>query len=118
VSGRVAAPDRPPEPARGAATLLLTRRLIEERTRRELPALAAARPVLRIPPGGRVETSRGDRPPGFAETGPTAGRAPRAAAAPAPAAAPPIDVERLTDQVVRRIDERIVAFRERMGKVF
>jgi len=30
----------------------------------------------------------------------------------------PIDIERLTDQVVRNIDQRIVAHRERMGRVF
>lgn len=30
----------------------------------------------------------------------------------------PIDLNRLTDQVVRQIDSRIVAYRERMGKVF
>jgi hypothetical protein len=30
----------------------------------------------------------------------------------------PIDVERLTDQVVRQIDQRLIAHRERMGTVF
>jgi hypothetical protein len=30
----------------------------------------------------------------------------------------PIDMDRLTDQVMRQIDQRIVAHRERMGKVF
>lgn len=31
---------------------------------------------------------------------------------------PVIDIQRLTDQVVRQIDERIVAHRERSGRVF
>jgi hypothetical protein len=31
---------------------------------------------------------------------------------------PAIDIEKLTDQVVRHIDRRIVAHRERMGRVF
>jgi hypothetical protein len=39
-----------------------------------------------------------------------------------PPQAPPaglgLDIERLTDQVVRQIDQRIVAHRERMGRVF
>lgn len=30
----------------------------------------------------------------------------------------PIDIEQLTDQVVRNIDNRIVAHRERLGRVF
>jgi hypothetical protein len=32
--------------------------------------------------------------------------------------APPIDIEQLTDRVVRNIDSRIIAHRERMGKLF
>ena len=35
-----------------------------------------------------------------------------------PKARAPIDIEQLTDQVVRQIDNRIVAHRERLGKVF
>src|SRR5262249_47402149 len=31
---------------------------------------------------------------------------------------PPVDIEKLTDQVVRQIDQRITAFRERLGKAF
>jgi hypothetical protein len=31
--------------------------------------------------------------------------------------APPIDVERLADQVVRRINDRIIAHRERLGRI-
>jgi hypothetical protein len=37
-------------------------------------------------------------------------------AAPTPAA-PAADVERLTDEVVRRIDRRIAAHRERLGRI-
>jgi hypothetical protein len=34
-----------------------------------------------------------------------------------PGAPPPVDVERLADQVVRQIDRRIVAHRERVGRI-
>jgi hypothetical protein len=36
---------------------------------------------------------------------------------PSPAAAPPINVEQLADQVIRQIDRRVVARRERMGRI-
>ena len=39
-------------------------------------------------------------------------------AAPKPALAPPLDLDRLTEQVVRQIDSRIVALRERLGRPF
>ncbi len=65
------------------------------------------------PAASRASSSPGGQHPSVG--GPDA---PGAARGPWPMAAPPIDVEGLTEQVVRRIDERIVAFRERMGKPF
>jgi len=35
-----------------------------------------------------------------------------------PAAMPTIDIDRLTERVMRQIDQRIIAYRERFGKVF
>jgi hypothetical protein len=34
-----------------------------------------------------------------------------------PAAAPALDIEQLTDQVIRQIDSRVIAMRERMGRI-
>lgn len=58
------------------------------------PAAVAARPVRPAPSAGRH---------GFPER-------------PGPAAPSPADLERLTDQVIRAVDRRIIAQRERMGK--
>ena len=115
---RIATLARSRETAPGAATLLLTQRLIGERTRREIPSLAGPRPLVRVPPEDAAGPSRRAASPAPGAPGRDAGREPYATQAPAQPIVPPIDVERLTDQVVRRIDERIVAFRERMGKVF
>jgi hypothetical protein len=101
-----------------AVTHLFTRRLVEERTRREVPAMAAVRPLLSVPSeagagsGRRVASTARDESARFAD------QATHAVRTPAQPDGPQLDVERLTDQVVRRIDERIVAYRERMGKSF
>jgi hypothetical protein len=104
-----------------SGSLLLRRLLLEEYTRRELPSLAGPAPVHRSPPvivqesaPERRATGRADR--GEPYSGETELPAVRPGAAPAGVAA--LDVERLTDQVVRKIDERILAHRERVGKVF
>jgi hypothetical protein len=71
------------------------------------PPMAAARP----PQSPAREHGRGaaDAPgPG----GPGARRTPDA-----PQAPPRIDMEQLADQVVRRIDDRIIAHRERLGRI-
>ena len=96
----------------------LTRRLVEERVRREDFALAGAAPLLRRFPTREAATAtRPERSAGTwgIEERP-ADRAPAPRGGPPPPA--PIDVEKLTEQVVRRIDEKIHAFRERMGRAF
>ena len=71
------------------------------------PPMAVARqpqsPTREHGPGGAA---------GPAPGGPDPGRTPDA-----PAAPPRIDVEQLADQVVRRIDDRIIAHRERLGRI-
>lgn len=82
------------------------RRRVEEQTRRTLvareqrsvsrtAAAAAQETVMQSPRGLRAGAQ------GMMQT-----------------AAPPIDIEQLTDRVVRNIDSRIIAHRERMGRLF
>jgi hypothetical protein len=97
-------------------TLLGTRQLIEERARREVASMVAPRPIFRGPPLEEAGLSRRAAPVSRDESARGASETARATRAPAQPSVPQIDVERLTDQVVRRIDERIVAYRERMGK--
>ena len=100
------------------AALALTRRVIEERTRREVYSMvgspirhriaapaAAAHAAAAGAAGPSSPTTRGRRPTANEE---------------AYTSTPmlPIDVDRLTDQVVRRIDDRINAYRERLGRAF
>jgi hypothetical protein len=100
-----------------AGALQLRRFLVEEHTRRELLSLVGPMPIYRSPPAGSapLAASQGIRQAlGDERVGGTYEAAIRR-----PGAAPglaPLDVERLTDQVVRRIDEQILAYRERMGK--
>jgi hypothetical protein len=100
-----------------AGAFQLRRFLVEEHTRRELLSLVGPMPIYRSPPAGSapVAASQGIRQAlGDELVG-------EEAAIRRPGAAPgfaPIDVERLTDQVVRRIDEQILAYRERMGKAY
>jgi hypothetical protein len=118
-----AAPTLTPRPTAtvavaAAAALRMRKLLVEQHTRREVFTLAGAVPEYQRPPAPEPAAARPARRRAGAEEWPEAEHT--AAGRPgAPAAgAPPLDVERLTDQVVRRIDERILAFRERMGKVF
>jgi hypothetical protein len=92
----------------------ILRRLLEGRQRveiRDSRALVMRRQQQAPPPEGAVETGPVTRQsplglrvgvPGMAQ-----GSAPGA-----------IDIELLTEKVVRQIDQRIVAYRERMGKLF
>ncbi|MEV0390283.1 hypothetical protein [Nonomuraea sp. NPDC050643] len=63
-------------------------------------------------PAGPVVTRVPPRPP-------VPGPEPRTAADPGPPPLPPpaLDLDRITDDVVRRIDRRIVAHRERLGRI-
>ena len=75
-----------------------------------LPPMAVTRqPPLREPGGGAA----GAHGRGAAGGGPPDQSDPWQA----PGAPPRIDVEQLADQVVRRIDDRIIAHRERLGRI-
>lgn len=76
----------------------------------------ATRPVQRVVRRTAAAMS-GDNPPTAAETFAAASR-PRPAMAQVPGhGEPPLDLNRLTDQVVQAIDRRIIAQRERLGRV-
>jgi hypothetical protein len=66
---------------------------------------------LSLPP---TAVSRQPQAPVRQHSRDTAGLTPQASDPPAP---PRIDVEQLADQVVRRIDDRIIAHRERLGRI-
>lgn len=74
------------------------------------PVLPASRP-LAAP--GRAGPSPAERP--APQAFPVAA-SPPAPAAPAPVALPEPEIARLTDQVIRRMDQRAVARRERLGR--
>ena len=80
-------------------------------------ASATPRPLLVVGPGAvaarRASSTVGDEPSAAVRREPAG-----SSREPWPGSPPQVDVEGLTEQVVRRIDERIVAFRERMGKPF
>jgi hypothetical protein len=81
------------------------RRRVEEQARRSLVA--------------REQRSASRTPAAAQETVMQSPRGLRVGAqGPAQTAAPVIDIEQLTDRVVRNIDSRIIAHRERMGKLF
>jgi hypothetical protein len=91
----------------------ILRRLVEERQRVEI--LASRSLVMRQPPPAPAEAA--------AATGPTTLQSPLGLKVGAPGMAPlftpaAIDLDLLTEKVVRQIDQRIVAYRERMGKLF
>jgi hypothetical protein len=89
-------------------------RLLEERQRIEV--LASRSLVMRqqqpAPAGAGTETASTVRQSPW---GPRVGAPGMAPQATAPAA---IDLDLLTEKVVRQIDQRLVAYRERMGKLF
>jgi hypothetical protein len=126
---------------------LIVQRLVDARARREEPrglpvrpatgpSAASAPPALPPPtssrsaPAGRLP---GARPPamvlptqpaardardGPPDAAPAAREHPQAARpAAAPVVASPVDIASLTDEVVRQLDRRIVAHRERMGRI-
>jgi hypothetical protein len=96
----------------------LTRMLVEERTRREMVSAATSRPkiVLRAASLGpdAARSQMVDEATPSKKSGATADRRSTVPTA----AEPALDIERLTDQIVRKIDERILAHRERMGRAF
>jgi len=125
----------PRDPARAAVatrtTELTTRRLVEQRRRVEqlarrstasLPSVSGVDPetgwplpVGQTPVAPRVRTrSRGGME--LAPTPAAARAAVQQTGADAPASAA-LDIGRLADQVVEQIDRRIVAHRERMGRI-
>lgn len=97
----------------------LARRVTEERRRVEQQARGATVMQQRAQPrhkgferGDEADASHGRlRPGGFDP----ARDAPAAAARAAP---PALNIQQLTDEVIRQIDSRIVAHKERMGKLF
>jgi hypothetical protein len=99
------------------AGLQVRRLLIEERTRRELLTLVGPQPLhprpAPAPEPARQRSRRPDEEERTVVEAEAPGRRPGAVAA-----AQALDVERLTDQVVRRIDERLLAYRERLGRAF
>jgi len=86
------------------------RRRVEARPAAELPALSRALPR----PSPEPTSTRADRESLVTTRDPASPSATRGR----PAGPPPIDVDRLTDQVIRQIDSRLLAHRERLGRVF
>lgn len=98
------------------------RRRVEERTRgvAAARALAAALETRASGPRSILPPQPGNSPIAAAESS-AAGTASLTRGSENKAAkpvVPVIDVQRLTDQVVRQIDQRIIALRERLGKAF
>lgn len=98
-------------------------RRVEERPAAALPPPAGGSGWPPGPPSMTVTRQPSRREPGG---GPTAGHGRDPAALslpgqpgprPAQESPSPIDVEQLADQVVRRIDDRIIAHRERLGRI-
>jgi hypothetical protein len=95
----------------------LTRRVTREKRRVESPPRGGST-VVRQQATARSENFAHA---GDAADGPGPPRAPSAAsahAAPPFAAGPAVNLQQLTDEVIRQIDSRIVAHKERMGKLF
>ena len=79
-----------------------------------LPAFRTAPPV-----GSPLATGRAPDggPPPSASPAPLSGPGPGSNPA-NPGGLPALDVDRLTDQIVNRLDDRLIAHRERMGRAF
>ena len=102
-------------------------RRVEERTAAPDPASGLSgyphRPDLGWPPGptpmaaARPAQSLAGEHGRDAAGGPEPGGPGARRTLDAPQAPPRIDVEQLADQVVRRIDDRIIAHRERLGRI-
>jgi len=119
-----------PRPGKAAeAGILTVRRLVEERRRvehsaRSLPPSGQASTGVDPVTGWPVPLEAPDAPAVLRAHGeprreaPAAAGEPRRPRSPEPAVAtPPIDIDGLADQVVRQIDRRIVAHRERVGRI-
>jgi hypothetical protein len=78
----------------------------------QIPGFPALRPA---PPVGSALAPAGDPPPSASRA---ARPGPRAASDAGPGGLPAVDVDRLTDQIVTRLDDRLIAHRERMGRAF
>jgi hypothetical protein len=108
---------RPPRPAlrKAAAVDDIPQRLLR-RAERQVAAAAPLPPVrsvlARPAPSRAVERA----PDGLAPPRPR-GIAAREAAPHAPSAPPVLNLDRITEQVLDRLDRRIIAQRERMGRV-
>lgn len=145
IASRIAAREEPRPAAAGLRVEREVTRVREEIMRRlvergeRVPSLAVpgarqqsaapelARPAVEVTPSARPVPMTVQRPapasaappqPAPVST-PDAPGAPHRPPTPFPQAEapPPIDIDRLTDQVVRAIDRRIIAHRERMGRV-
>jgi hypothetical protein len=106
---------------------LVVRRVLDDRQRvEERPRTAGVGPVLRhpvTPPAADLPDARGSlagrpRSDGLSALTRTVRDEPNLSRPVSPPPAPSIDIERLTEQVVRQIDRRIVAHRERLGNLF
>ena len=109
-SGRAAAPVRP-------ATGTLVARVAGAHRRIERPARGAAGPRQ---PAGPVVAAEHAVAAGQRPAGPPAEPPPPATAKPppgGPGGMPPVDLDQLTDQIVTRLDHRLIAHRERFGRV-
>jgi hypothetical protein len=84
----------------------------------QITGLPAFRPA---PPLGSTLAPAGDPTPSASPAaGPGPGPGPGSGAAfdAGPGGLPGVDVDRLTDQIVTRLDDRLIAHRERMGRAF
>lgn len=82
----------------------------------QIPGLPALRPA---PPAGSTLAAAGDPPPSASPAArPGLEPGPGAASDAGPGGLPAVDVDRLTDQIVTRLDDRLIAHRERMGRAF
>ncbi len=105
----------PPAPQAGPAAVA-PRPGVERAAPRTVPAaLAPASMVLARPAAAALPALPAGAPGTLARTAPGAAPVP-GVAPPPPPRADPVQLERLTDQVVRALDHRLVAWRERMGR--
>jgi hypothetical protein len=109
-NGRAVTPVRP-------ATGTLVARVAGAHRRIERPARGAAPPRRLAAPAaaGEHAMTPGPRPAGPPPDRPSPATVPPAAGS--PGGPPPVDLDQLTDQIVTRLDHRLIAHRERFGRV-
>lgn len=89
--------------------------------RQPMPGMVHAAPFAASPPGVPflpAPAAVQGRPPAGAWSRPGGGHEPATGPGAAHGGAVPVDLERLADQIVNRLDDRLIAQRERLGRAF